>query len=38
MKLIGAGLVAFLVLYFADHHYANGRFTHAATLILKRVI
>jgi hypothetical protein len=37
MRLIGAGLVAFLLLYFVDHHFANGRYTSVATSIVKRL-
>lgn len=37
MRLIGAGFVAFLLLYFVDHHYANGRYTSVATSIVKRL-
>ncbi len=37
MRLIGAALVAFLFLYFIDHHFANGRYMSVATSIVKRV-
>lgn len=37
MRLIGAALVAFLVLYFMDHHFANGRYTSVATSMVKRI-
>jgi|APAra7269096714_1048519.scaffolds.fasta_scaffold19522_2 hypothetical protein len=37
MRLIGAVLVAFLCLYFIDHHFANGRYTSVATSMVKRI-